>query len=74
MLKADFCIEQGQLLLKYRVSKEPKELFKVITKEKNVSMSEFMVAATEQKALREKEKIEGTKRFELRVAEVEEKL
>lgn len=60
--------------IKVRVSTEQKELFKSIAKEKNVSMSEFMVVATEEKALREKEKIEGTNSLELRVTEVEKKL
>lgn len=61
-------------VIRVRVSKEQKELFKSIAKEKNISMSEFMVVATEQKALREKEKIEGTKSLELRVSELEKKL
>lgn len=61
-------------IIRVRVSKEQKELFKSIAKEKNVSMSEFMVVATEERALREKEKIEGTNSLELRVAEVEKKL
>ena len=37
-------------------------------------MSEFMIVATEEKALREKEKLEGTKSLELRVDELEKKL
>ena len=60
--------------IKIRVSKEQKELFKDIAKKKNVSMSEFMIVATEEKALREQEKIEGTERLEFRVAELEKKL
>ena len=46
--------------IKIRVSKEQKALFKDIAKKKKVSMSEFMIVATEEKALREKEKFEGT--------------
>ena len=37
-------------------------------------MSEFMIVATEERALREKEKFEGTKSLELRVSELEQKL
>ena len=37
-------------------------------------MSEFMIVATEERALREKEKFEGTKSLELRVSELEKKL
>jgi uncharacterized protein (DUF1778 family) len=60
--------------IKVRVSTEQKLLFKDIAKKKNVSMSEFMIVATEEKALREQEKIEGTERLEFRVAELEKKL
>ena len=60
--------------IKIRVSKEQKELFKDIAKKKKVSMSEFMIVATEERALREKEKFEGTKSLELRVSELEQKL
>lgn len=60
--------------IKLRVSKEQKKLFKDIAKKKNISMSEFMIVATEEKALREKEKLEGTKSLELRVDELEKKL
>lgn len=60
--------------IKIRVSKEQKELFKDIAKKKKVSMSEFMIVATEERALREKEKFEGTKSLELRVSELEKKL
>lgn len=60
--------------IKVRVSTEQKELFKSIAKKKKVSMSEFMIVATEERALREKEKFEGTESLEQRVSEVEKKL
>ena len=60
--------------IKLRVSKEQKKLFKDIVKKKNISMSKFIIVATEEKALREKEKLEGTKSLELRVDELEKKL
>jgi len=60
--------------IKVRVSTEQKELFKNIAKKKKVSMSEFIIVATEQRALREKEKFEGTENLDIRVTEVEKKL
>ena len=60
--------------IKIRVSTEQKELFKAIAKKKKISMSEFIIVATEERALREKEKFEGTKSLELRVSEVDKKL
>jgi len=60
--------------IKIRVSKEQKELFKDIAKKKNISMSKFIIVSTEERALREKEKLEGTKSLELRVSELEQKL
>ena len=60
--------------IKVRVSTEQKILFKDIAKKKKVSMSEFILVATEEKALREKEKIEGTENLDLRVIELEKKL
>lgn len=60
--------------IKVRVSTEQKILFKDIAKKKKVSMSEFILVATEEKALREKEKIEGTENLNLRVTELEKKL
>ena len=60
--------------IKVSVTTEQKKLFKDISKKKKVSMSEFMIVATEEKALREKEKLEGTKSLELRVDELEKKL
>ncbi len=46
-------------IIRVRVSKEQKELFKSIAKGKKVSMSEFMVVATEERALKEQEKLEN---------------
>ena len=43
--------------IKIRVSKEQKELFKDIAKKKNISMSKFIIVSTEERALREKEKL-----------------
>lgn len=60
--------------IKARVSTEQKELFKYVATEKNISMSEFIVVATEEKALREQEKLENKESLEQRVAEVEKKL
>lgn len=40
--------------IKVRVSTEQKILFKDIAKKKKVSMSEFILVATEEKALRER--------------------
>lgn len=60
--------------IKVRVSTEQKILFKDIAKKKKVSMSEFILVATEEKALRDKEKIEGTENLDLRVTELEKKL
>ncbi|WP_347372532.1 CopG family transcriptional regulator [Clostridium saudiense] len=60
--------------IKIRVSKEQKALFKDIAKKKKISMSEFIIVSTEERALREKEKFEGTKSLELRVSELEQKL
>ena len=60
--------------IKVRVSTEQKILFKDIAKKKKVSMSEFILVATGEKALREKEKIEGTENLDLRVTELEKKL
>ena len=60
--------------IKIRVSKEQKAIFKDIAKKKKISMSEFMIVATEERALREKVKFEGTKSLVLRVSELEQKL
>ena len=61
-------------VIRVRVSKEQKEFFKRIAKGKKVSMSEFMIVATEERALREQEKLENKESLEQRVAEVEKKL
>ena len=61
-------------IIRVRVSKEQKEFFKRIAKEKKVSMSEFVVVATEQRALKEKEKLENKESLEIRVDELENKL
>lgn len=61
-------------IIRVRVSKEQKELFKRIANEKKVSMSEFMVVATEERALREQEKLENKESLEQRVVEIEKKL
>lgn len=61
-------------IIRVRVSKEQKEFFKRIAKGKKVSMSEFMVVATEERALKEQEKLENKESLEQRVAEVEKKL
>ena len=58
--------------IKIRVSKEQKALFKDIAKKKNISMSKFIIVSTEERALREKEKFEGTNSLEL--SELEKKL
>lgn len=61
-------------VIRVRVSKEQKELFKNIAKGKNVSMSEFIVVATEERALKEQEKLENKESLELRVEQLEGKL
>lgn len=61
-------------VIRVRVSKGKKDLFKSIAKEKKVSMSEFMVVATEEKALKELDKLVATEDLEFRVAELEKKL
>ena len=60
--------------IKILVNTGQKELFKDIAKKKKVSMSEFIIVATEEKALREKEKFEGTKSLEFRISELDKKL
>ena len=51
--------------IKIRISTEQKELFKDIAKKKKVSMSEFIIVATEERALREKEKLREQKVWSL---------
>lgn len=60
--------------IKIRVSKEQKQLFKRVAELKGITMTELLVGGTEERALREENKIEGTESLELRVAEVERKL
>ena len=60
--------------IKVRVTTDQKELFKDIARKKKVSMSEFIIVATEERALREKEKFEGTESLDKRVSDVEQKL
>lgn len=61
-------------IIRVRVSKEQKELFKSIAKGKKVSMSEFIVVATEERALKEQEKLENKESLEQRVEDLESKL
>lgn len=61
-------------VIRVRVSTEQKELFKKIAKIKGVSMSEFMVVTTEERALREEQKFVGTELLEQRVEELDKKL
>ena len=60
--------------IKVRVSKEQKKLFKRVAELKGITMTELLVGGTEERALRELNKIEGTKSLELRVSELEKKL
>ncbi len=60
--------------IKVRVSKEQKKLFKKVAELKGITMTELLVGGTEERALRELDKIEGTKSLELRVSELEQKL
>ena len=60
--------------IKVRVSKEQKKLFKRVAELKGITMTELLVGGTEERALRELDKIEGTKNLELRVSELEKKL
>ena len=60
--------------IKVRVSKEQKKLFKRVAELKGITMTELLVGGTEERALRELNKIEVTKSLELRVSELEKKL
>lgn len=60
--------------IKVRVSKEQKKLFKRVAELKGITMTELLVGGTEERALRELDKIEGTNSLELRVSELEKKL
>ena len=61
-------------VIRVRVSKEQKELFKSIAKRKKVSMSEFIVVATEERALKEQEKLKNKESLEKRAEYLESKL
>lgn len=60
--------------IKVRVSKEQKELFKSVAEQKGITMTDLLVEGTEQRALKELEKLVGTEDLELRVTELEKKL
>lgn len=60
--------------IKIRVTKAQKELFKKVAGAKGITMTDLLVVGTEEKALRELNKIVGTKKLESRVIEVEDKL
>ena len=60
--------------IKVRVSKEQKKLFKRVAELKGITRTELLVGGTEERSLRELDKIEGTKSLELRVSELEKKL
>lgn len=60
--------------IKVRVSKEQKKLFKKVAELKGITMIELLVGGTEERVLRELDKIEGTKSLEIRVSELEKKL
>ena len=60
--------------IKVRVIKEQKKLFKKVAELKGITMIELLVGGTEERVLRELDKIEGTKSLELRVSELEKKL
>ena len=57
--------------IKVRVSKEQKKLFKRVAELKGITLTELLVGGTEERALREINKIEGAESW---VAEVEKKL
>lgn len=60
--------------IKVRVSKEQNKLFKRVAELKGITRTELLVGGTEERSLRELDKIEGTKSLELRVSELEKKL
>lgn len=60
--------------IKVRVSKEQKELFKSVAEQKGITMTDLLVEGTEQRALKELEKLVGTEDLEVRVTELEKKL
>lgn len=60
--------------IKVRLTKDQKELFKKIAKTQGISMSEFIVVATEQRAKRKEENIKSQKMIEDRSMRTEKKL
>lgn len=60
--------------IKVRVSKEQKELFKRVAELKGITMTDLLVEGTEERALRELNKVEGTENLEQRVEDIEKKL
>ena len=54
--------------IKVRVSKEQKKLFKRVAELKGITLTELLVGGTEERALREINKIEGAESLEERVA------
>lgn len=60
--------------IKVRVTTEQKELFKRVAELKGITMTDLLVEGTEQRALRDIDKIAGTESLEKRVAQVERNL
>lgn len=60
--------------IKVRLTKDQKELFKKIAKAQGMSMSEFIVVTTEQRARRKEENIKSQKMIEDRSMRTEKKL
>lgn len=60
--------------IKVRVSKEQKKLFKRVAELKGITMTELLVGGTEERALREINKIEGTESLKQRVEILESKI
>lgn len=60
--------------IKIRVSKEQKELFKRVAQLKGTTMTDLLVVGTEERALKDEQKIKGTSLLEQRVEKVERKL
>ena len=60
--------------IKIRLTKDQKELFKKIAKAQGMSMSEFIVVTTEQRAKGKEENIKSQKMIEDRAIRTEKKL
>lgn len=60
--------------IKVRVSKEQKELFKRVAELKGITMTDLLVVGTEERALKEELKLDGTELLAHRIDEVEQKL